>query len=166
MLKEGKKERDAQIVEVGNDNERQEMYDSLEEDGNATRDGQIVNDSEAISTLKLQLELEKLKAMRSEADAKRVEMELIMQRERVTLSADQSSDQAARSDDTGERSDIKHLLPRMSEVADFDCLLFFHTLEITFNFNGVAKCMWPKLLIALLSSHAQKKYFSQLSAEC
>ena len=43
------------------------------------------NDSEAISTLKLQLELEKLKAKRSEANVKRVEMELIMQRERMTL---------------------------------------------------------------------------------
>ena len=61
MLREAEKESDAQIVEKGNDDERQEGYDSQEEDGNAARDRQIKNDTEAISTLKLQLELEKLK---------------------------------------------------------------------------------------------------------
>ena len=93
MLKEAEKERDTHIVEEENDDERQERYDSQEEDGNAARDGQIGTDSEAIATLKLQLELEEIKAMRSEtdakrseaeakrseADAKRVEMELLMQ---------------------------------------------------------------------------------------
>ena len=77
-----------------------EGYDSKEGDGNAARDGQIKTDSVAMSTLKMQLELEKLKA-------KRVDMEIIMQRERVTLSVDQSSDQTARSDDNGVRSDIR-----------------------------------------------------------
>ena len=62
-----------------------EGYDSQEEDASAARDGQIKTDSEVMSTLKLQLELEKLKA-------KRVDMEIIMQRERVTSSVDQSSD--------------------------------------------------------------------------
>ena len=74
---------------------------SQAEDKNAASEGQSVTDSEAITTLKLQLELNKIKSMKSEADAKRVEMELLMQRERVTLSSDQSSDQAARSDDNG-----------------------------------------------------------------
>ena len=92
-----------------------------------------MTDSEVIAKLKLQLELEKIKAMRSEADAKMVEMELLMQRERVTLSTDQSSDQAARSDDNGEKADVRHLLPRMSDAVDFDCLSFFHSLEVTFK---------------------------------
>ena len=85
--------------------------------------------------------LEKLKA-------KGVEMELTMQRERVTLSADKSSDQAARSDDNGGMSDIRQLLPRMSDAVEFDCLSCFHSLEVTFNLKGVAECMWPKLLPA------------------
>ena len=36
--------------------------------------------------------------------------------------------------------------------------VIFHSLEVTFNLNGVAKCMWPKLLPALLASRAQKCY--------
>ena len=44
-----------------------------------------MTDSDAIATLKLQLELERMKA-------KRAERELIMQRERVTLLPDQSND--------------------------------------------------------------------------
>ena len=53
---------------------------------------------------------------------------------------------------------MRHLLPRMSDAVHFDCLSFFHSLEVTFNLNGVAKCMQPKLLPALLSSRAQKCY--------
>ena len=41
---------------------------SQAEDENAASEGQSVTDSEAITTLKLQLELEKIKAMRSETD--------------------------------------------------------------------------------------------------
>ena len=82
-----------------------------------------------------------------------------MQRERVTLSADQGSDRAARSDDNGGNTDVRHLLARMSDAADFDCLsFFFHSLEITFNLNGVVKCMWPKLLSTLLYSRTKKCY--------
>ena len=54
--------------------------------------------------------------------AKRAEMELLMQRERVTLSTDQSSDQAARSDDNGGKADVRHVLPRISDAADCECL--------------------------------------------
>ena len=42
----------------------QEGYDSEGEDGNAAKGGQIETDSDAIATLKLQLELEIIKAMR------------------------------------------------------------------------------------------------------
>ena len=96
--------------------------------------------------------------MRSETDAKRAEMELMMRTERVTLSPDQGSDNAVQSDNNGGKVDIRHLLPRMLYAADFDCFSFFHILEVTFNLNGDAKCMWPNILPALLSSRAQKWY--------
>ena len=48
MLVDAEKEREAHILEEGNDDERQEGYDSQEENGIAARDGQIENDSEAI----------------------------------------------------------------------------------------------------------------------
>ena len=35
---------------------------------------------------------------------------------------------------------------------------FFHIIEVTFNLNGVAKCMLSKLLPDLLSSRAQQCY--------
>ena len=84
-------------------------------------------------------------------------MELLMQRESVTLSAYQGSDRAARLDDNGGKADVRRLLPRISDAVDFDCLSFFHSLEITFDLNGVAKYMWPKLLSALLSCYAHLK---------
>ena len=151
MLKEAEKEKKAQIVEKGENDKCYEGNGSQAEDENVVSEGQCAKDSEA--TLKLQLELEKITAMRSETDAKssetdakRVEMELLMQREWVTLSADQSGDRGVRSDENGGQADVRHLFPRMSDTVDFDCLSFFHSLEVTFNVNGVAKCMWPKLL--------------------
>ena len=59
MLKEAEKEKDTQIVEEGEDDECYDGNESQAENENATTEGQSVTDSEAIATLKLQLELEK-----------------------------------------------------------------------------------------------------------
>ena len=53
----------------GDDDEFDEGNENEAEDGNAASDGQTEKDSDAIATLKLQQELEKRKALKSETDA-------------------------------------------------------------------------------------------------
>ena len=83
---------------------------------------------------------------------------MIQRAKRATLSVDSCGDNAARSEDDGGKTDVRHLFPRMSEAIGFDCLSFLHSLEVTFNLNYVAECMLPKSLPALRSSRAQKCY--------
>ena len=92
-----------------------------------------------------------MRAKRAETEAKRAETEWNIEKERLELLSDSSDGNAAGFDSIAGK-EVRHLQPRMSDNSD-DCLSCFHSLTLTLN--NVAKTVWPKLLLPLLSASAQ-----------
>ena len=102
-------------------------------------------ESDSVLTLRLQLELERERAAARER-------EWAIERERIALQA--NANPLTASSRPVVRSDVQHMLPKLSENGDI--LTFFNTLERAMLLNYVDKVDWPRYLPAQLNSKANK----------
>ena len=94
-------------------------------------------ESDSVLTLRLQLELERERAAARER-------EWAIERERIALQA--NANPLTASSRPVVRSDVQHMLPKLSENGDI--LTFFNTLERAMLLNYVDKVDWPRYLPA------------------
>ena len=127
LLREAEKAENEEAAEIESEDEK----DDGQVSANGDASGGGGNETEAILALRLQAELEKMRAKRAETEAKRAETEWNNEKERLALLSYASDGNAAGFDSSAEK-EVRHLLPRMNDNSD-DCLSFFSQFRNYFN---------------------------------